>query len=572
MVKNWIKGIDYPEWGDNTAYLTTMSNGYVKDNETPKNVYLRIAKTASEHLNRPDLEERIFNAIWNNWLCPSTPIMANFGRDKGLPISCFGSHIPDDLGEIFRKVREVALMNKYGGGTSGNFTPVRPAGSPISAGGTSDGIVPFLQVFDSTKEASKQLPVRRGAFAAYLDIEHRDFWDFIKINDNEGSDKNRTYMSIQNAVNISDAFMNDLTNENLEKIKQVVRSRKKKGVPYIMFKDNVNNQRWWKDILPHLIVNHSNLCIEIALPNDANHSFVCCLLSVNLLKYDEWKDTDVIELGIYLLDAVITEFNKKASKIDGLEDAVRFAEKSRALGLGVLGWHSFLQSKDLPFNSWSSSYWNKTIFKQIHDQALLATQKLAKEYGEPEWLKGTGRRNLTTTAIAPTVSNSQYSNCLIGNDLSQGIEPLDSNYFSNGTAKGLFFVKNTFLTKKLIELNKNTPEVWDSILKRKGSVQHLDFLSKDDKEVFLTWREINQQGIIEQAAERQKYIEQGQSLNLAFTPDVPERYVLELIKLAHKLGLKSLYYHRSESGITAQTIDNLSKQEYKIEECLSCEG
>jgi ribonucleoside-diphosphate reductase alpha chain len=308
-------------------------------------------------------------------------------------------------------------------------------------------------------------------------------------------------------------------------------------------------------------------CNEIYLPTDKSHSFVCCLSSLNLLKYKQWKDwkgennKSLVELAIYFLDAVMEDFIIKAKQIKGMSDAVRFAEKSRALGLGVLGWHSFLQSEMIPIESLQAKSWNKIIFKDIHTKALEATKQLAVEYGEPEWLVGTGRRNLTLEAIAPTVSNAKLSG-----GLSQGIEPYEANYYTDNDSKGSYAVKNPFLEKLLIQKNKNNQEIWNEINDNKGSVQTLDFLTDEEKSVFKTFREINQMELVKQASERQPYIEQGQSLNLAFFYDAPAKWIYDVHYEAWKAGLKGLYYLRSQSALSNSNISNLYTN------CISCEG
>lgn len=559
--KNWTVGLDYPEWGNNELYLQTITNGYLFGDETPKQAYIRVSTKAALLLNRIDLKQEFFDILWKGWLCLSSPVLANFGLERGLPISCFNSYYSDDMYEINRKNLEIAMMSKNGGGTSANVSAIRPNGATISSGGTTDGIIPFLKQLDSTIKASKQFPVRRGACAVYLDITHKDYRDFLMINEGMG-DPDRFQMKLSQGAIISDDFMNSLdTNQENKKLWiETMQRRVKRGMPYTMFKDNANNQKWWKGILDIPEINSSNLCNEIYLPSDKNHSFVCCLSSLNITKYEEWKNTNLVELAIYFLDAVMEEFIIKAKKIKGLDDAVRFAEKSRALGLGILGFCSFLQSKMIPFESIEANAWNKIIFKDIHEKGLIATKKLAQEYGEPEWLKGTGRRNLTLEAIAPTVSNAKLSG-----GLSQGIEPYESNIFTDNDSKGSYVIKNKYLEALLESKGKNTSEVWEKINEDKGSVYGLDFLTNEEKFVFKTAREINQMEIVNQAAIRQQYIEQGQSLNLFFAYDAPAKFINEVHIKAWKSGLKGLYYFRSQSALNS-TISNV------YSDCISCEG
>lgn len=559
--KGWKLGIDYPEWGNNKLYLQTIQGGYLVGNETPKQAYMRVAHSAATHLNKPELADKFFNIIWKGWLGLSTPVLSNMGTKRGLPISCFGSFVEDSLYEINRKIMEIAILSKSGGGTSANFSSVRPSGSIISGGGTSDGVIPFLKQLDSTVKASKQLPVRRGACAVYLDIEHKDYDDFLKIRKGQG-DPDRQQMRLHQGAIIKDDFMNQMIAGDPEKRKlwgETLKWRIERGEPYLTFITNARNQAWWKNKLNIPDIENCQLCAEIFLPSDKDHTYVCCLSSLNLAKWDEYKDTDTIQLSIWFLDAVIQEFIEKAKEIKGIEDAVRFAEKSRAVGLGVLGLHTHLQSKMIPLESIQARSINKIIFKKIHEQTLIATKKLAEEYGEPEWLKDTGRRNLTLEAIAPTRSNSK----LCGG-ISQGIEPVDANIYVDNDAKGSHVRKNDLLQKLLRSIGKDSAETWNSINAAKGSVQHLDFLTDEQKQVFKTFREINQMELVQQAADRQKYIEQGQSLNLAFAYDAPAKWVNQVHIKAWELGLKSLYYYRSQSVL------NASNDLYQ--ECISCEG
>lgn len=560
-IKGWKVGVDYPEWGNNEFYLQTIQGGYLDGDETPKQAYERVSCAAAEKLNKPELKDKFFNIIWNGWLCLSTPVLSNMGTERGLPISCFGSYVEDSLYEINRKNMEIAILSKNGGGTSANFDSVRPAGSPISGGGTSDGIIPFLKQLDSTVKASKQLPVRRGACATYINIEHKDYKDFLLIRKGQG-DADRQQMRLHQGAIITDSFMKDMLAGDKEKRElwaETMKWRIERGEPYLTFIDNANNQAWWKGILDLPSIKNPQLCAEIFLPSDMYHTYVCCLSSLNLYKWDEFKDTDTIQLAIWFLDAVIQEFIDKAKLIKGIEDAVRFAEKSRAVGLGALGYHSYLQSKMIPLESIEARAHNKLIFEKIHKEALIATKDLAKEYGEPEWLKDTGRRNLTLEAVAPNRSSSK-----LAGGVSQSIEPIDANIYTDNDAKGSYVRKNPILKDLLSNLNKDLPEVWNSINAAKGSVQHLDFLNEEQKLVFKTFREVNQLELVRQAADRQKFIEQGQSLNLAFAYDAPAKWINQVHIKAWELGIKSLYYYRSQSVL------NASNDLYQ--ECLACEG
>ena len=565
----WKVNEDFPEWANNSLYLTTIKGGYLLENETPKEAYVRISKHAANILNKPELEEKFFNIFWNGWLIPSTPVAANFGTELALPISCFSGVLADSLYDINRKNLEMAMLSKYGGGTAYDFSQIRPIGSPIKngKGGSSDGIIPFMKQFDSTIIASKQAKVRRGAVAVYLNSEHKEYMDFLEIREPKG-DINRQCHNIHQGAIFTDDFMNKVVEKNGKEREiwvETLKKRVKTGEPYCMFIDNANKilPEYWKN--NDLSIKHSNLCSEIFLPTDENHTLVCCLSSLNLIKFEEWKDTDTVFLSIMFLDAVIQDFiNKgKTDEYKGIQDSVRFAEKSRALGLGALGWHSFLQSKMIPFISIEANSWTNIIFSHIKQESEKATNYLAKEYGEPEWCKGTGRRNLTLLAIAPNRSSSK-----LAGGSSQGIEPLAANIYMDDDAKGLHIRRNIYLEQLLESKEKNIPQVWDQISEDRGSVANIRCLTSEEKNVFKTFKEINQLELVRQAAIRQKYIDQGQSLNLAFFQDAPAKFINQVHIEAWKSGLKSLYYFRSESILRADS----KEQRDLYSECLMCEG
>lgn len=565
----WKVGIDFPEWGNNALYLTTIKGGYLLDGETPKDGYIRVSSRAAELLNKPQLQEKFFDILWKGWLIPSTPVMANLGTDVALPISCFSSHVGDSMYEIYRKNLEMAMLSKYGGGTAYDFSGIRPLGAKIKdgRGGSSDGIIPFIKSFDSTILASKQGKTRRGAVAIYLNAEHGEFKEFLEVREPKG-DVNRQSHNIHQGAIFTDEFMNKVIEKNGKEREiwlETLKKRVKTGEPYTMFIDNANNAvpEWWKQ--NNLKIRHSNLCSEIFLPTDETHTLVCCLSSLNLVKFDEWKDTDTVYLSTMFLDAVMEDFIQKGTSDEykGIEDAVRFAIKSRALGLGALGWHSFLQSKMIPFISIEANAWTNIIFKHLKDESERATFDMAKEYGEPEWCKGTGRRNLTLLAIAPNRSSSK-----LAGGYSQGVEPLAANLYMDDDAKGLHIRRNPFLEQLLESKGKNLPQVWDAISEDKGSVVNVRCMSAEEKAVFKTFKEINQLELVRQAGIRQRYIDQGQSLNLAFFSDAPAKFINQVHIEAWKLGLKSLYYLRSESVLRADT----KQQRDLYSECIMCEG
>ena len=471
--------------------------------------------------------------------------------------NCFGSYITDDLNGIFDTVSEVAMMNKLGGGTSGYFGAIRARGSEITAGGKSNGSFSFLQIFDKVVSVVNQNGIRRGMFAGYMDIDHADIDEWVDIH-TEGNPVQDIYWG----VNVTNSFIEKVKNgdkaaRNLWA--KILSVKTATGIPYLHFIDNVNENKADVYLDKNMKIHASNMCMEISLPSSADESFVCCLMSMNLLHYDQWKDTDAVKTAVYFLDAVMTEFIEKAKVIPKMEKAVRFAERHRALGLGVLGWHSYLQSKMIPFDGFEAMMHNAEIFKHIREQSYQGSKELAELLGEPELLKGYGRRNTTLMAVAPTKSSS-----FILGQVSQGVEPIKANLFIKDTAKVKTVFKNPFLEKLLIERDKDTPEIWESINKAGGSVAHLDFLTPREKEVFKTFEEINQMSIIQQAAQRQKFIDQGQSINLSIHPDTPLKDINALYLQAMELGVKGIYYQFSKSA--AQSFNR------ELLQCSACEA
>jgi ribonucleoside-diphosphate reductase alpha chain len=562
----WKSGVDYPEWM-NEVSLATISNGYLLPDENPKKAYRRVADAVAKRLDRPDLANKFFKYMWKGWLNLASPVLSNTGTDKGLPISCFGIDTPDSIRGIGLTNAELMRLTSLGGGVGIGLGRVRGRGKKIANGdtGNSEGIVPWAKIYDSTIIATNQGSVRRGAASVNLDINHTDIKEFLRIRRPQG-DPNRQCLNLHQCVSIDDKFMQRLEHRDPEAKElwvEILKSRVETGEPYIMFKDNINNANPPAYVKNNLEVTMTNICSEIALHTDEEHSFVCCLSSLNITKYDEWKDTDLVETAIYFLDGVLEEFLVKTNGKDSLIRAHRSAKKGRALGLGVLGWHSFLQAKGLPFNSIASTSWTNRIFSQIKTQAEAASRKLAEEYGEPIWCKGTGMRNTHLIAIAPTVSNSTISG-----GVSAGIEPIPANVYTFNSSKGTFIRKNPVLEKYLEDRGHNTEEVWQQILKDRGSIANLpeDIMPFDDKEVFLTFAEINQLALVEQASVRQKYVDQAQSLNLAFDPGDSPKFINLVHQTAWKLGLKTLYYLRTDSVINGDIGSRTS------EDCLSCDG
>ena len=471
--------------------------------------------------------------------------------------NCFGSYITDDLNGIFDTVSEVAMMNKLGGGTSGYFGAIRARGSEITAGGKSNGTFSFLQIFDKVVSVVNQNGIRRGMFAGYIDIDHADIEEWVDIH-TEGNPVQDIYWG----VNVTNSFIEKVKNgdkaaRNLWA--KILSVKTATGIPYLHFIDNVNENKADVYLDKNMKIHASNMCMEISLPSSADESFVCCLMSMNLLHYDQWKDTDAVKTAVYFLDAVMSEFIEKARVIPKMEKAVRFAERHRALGLGVLGWHSYLQSHMIPFDGFEAMMKNAEIFKHIREESYQGSKELAELLGEPELLKGYGRRNTTLMAVAPTKSSS-----FILGQVSQSVEPIKANLFIKDTAKVKTVFKNPFLEKLLIERDKDTPEVWESINKAGGSVAHLDFLTPREKDVFKTFEEINQMSIIQQAAQRQQFIDQGQSINLSIHPDTPLKDINALYLQAMELGVKGIYYQFSKSA--AQSFNR------ELLQCSSCEA
>jgi len=581
----WERGVDYPEWGNTEVYLKTISKGYCLANETPRDAYWRVSTTVANRLKRPELAEKFFKYIWKGWLNLATPVLSNTGTERGLPISCFGIDVADSINDIGNKNWELMLLAKHGGGVGICHNQIRPAGSDITDNGTSDGVVPFIKINDSTILATNQGAVRRGAASTNLNIEHGDFWEWLEIREPKG-DINRQCLNMNQCVIISDKFMRRIEEGDREarrRYSAVLQKRRQTGQPYIMYRGNVNKQNPEAYKKNGLKVFMTNICSEITLHSDENHSFVCCLSSLNLSKYDEWKNTNLIYDATWFLDGVLEEFIQKAKFMRGMENAVRTAEKGRALGLGVLGWHTYLQQRGIAFEGLQAQFETRNIFSQIKIESERASRALAEAYGEPLWCRDTGFRNSHLRAIAPTVSNSK-----LAGGISAGIEPVPANIYTDQSAKGTFIRKNPILEKYLKEINHDNKKVWDKILADGGSVQDLKFLEEwcfvrgelmkcknvpefeeatPFKDVFKTFKEINQLELVKQAGIRQQYVDQAVSLNLAFPKEASPKWINQVHMEAWKQGIKTLYYMRTESvlrgDIAATAMDP---------DCLSCDG
>ena len=545
-----------------------LSRGYLTEGVTPEGRVRFIADKAEEILGIEGFADKFYDYMDKGYYSISSPVWSNFGIAKGLPISCFGSYLEDNMGGILYTQAEVGMMSKFGGGTSGYFGDLRHRGAPITDNGESSGSVHFMKLFETIIDVVSQGSTRRGRFAPYLPISHPDIEEFLKIG-TEGD----PIQELTHGVTVSDEWMESMIAGDTEKRAlwaKLIQRRVEIGYPYIFFTDTVNNNTVdvYKD--KGLKIHHSNLCSEIALPNNEEWSFVCNLSSMNVLYYDEWKDTDAVETMVFFLDAVMTDFIDKLEALRDsdkhedcmaftfMEKAYKFAVDNRALGLGALGWHSYLQSKMIPFESMDATKLNAQVFKLIQTKAHAASTELAKIYGEPAVLKGYGRRNTTLTAIAPTTSSA-----FILGQVSQSIEPIWSNNYVKDVAKSKVTIKNVYLEEVLEKLGKNNRDVWNDIRNHDGSVQHLDFLSDHEKEVFKTFSEIDQYVVLDQAAIRQQFVDQSQSLNIMVNPTVSAKEINELYLFAWNNGVKSLYYQHST---------NAAQQFSKDKLCIVCEA
>jgi len=549
---------DEPFYWLNENSREFLREGYLLAGVEPEERIRQIAERAEEILDEDGFADKFYEYMGRGYYSLASPVWANFGLDRGLPISCFGSHMEDSMESILYTQAEVGEMTKLGGGTSGYFGELRPRGSPITNNGKSNGSYSFTQLFDTIINVVSQGETRRGQFAGYIDVEHDDLEEWLNIK-TEGDPVQDIYYG----VIIGDEWFQAMIDGDAEKREtwaKIIETRINIGVPYIVFRDNMNEGKpqVYKD--KGYEINASNLCTEIALPATPDESFVCCLSSMNALHFDEWKETDAVETLTRFLDAVMDEFIQKADGVQFMERPVRFAKRHRAIGIGVLGWHSYLQKNMIPFDSMEAMQKNEQVFRTIKEHSYEASAELAEEFGEPAVVEGYGRRNATTMAVAPTKSSS-----VILGQVSPSVEPLKSNYFVRDGAKLKATQKNRFLEALLAERGTDTREVWDSIAAKDGSVQHLDFLTDEEKEVFKTFSEIPQMAIINQAAQRQKHIDQAQSINVSIDPsEVSVKQINQLYISAWKKGIKSLYYQHSVNAAQKFSQDLL--------ECKACES
>ena len=574
--------------------IKTLEDRYLVEGETsPQDAFARAARTFADD---EEHAQRLYDYASKLWFMFSTPVLSNGGTSRGMPISCFLNYVEDSRGGITGHYTENAFLSSVGGGVGGCWNDVRSVGSKTSAGSESTGVIPFLKVVDAEMLAFSQGVTRRGSYAAYLDISHPEIEEFLDIRKPTGGDVNRKSTNLHHAVTVSDEFMElieqatrtegfddswELIDPHSKEVTKTVsaktlwvkliQNRVETGEPYIMFKDTV------QDALPQfqkdagLQVHHSNLCSEITLATDSERTAVCCLSSVNLEEYDEWKDNEqFIPDLVRMLDNVLEHFIQNAP--DELYRAKVSAEKERSIGLGAMGFHAYLQRHNIPFESVLAKGANNRMFTRIKKEAVRATRQLADERGEcPDGI-GFGVRNAHLLAVAPNASSS-----IICGNTSPSIEPYRANAFTQKTKSGSSLLKNEYLEHALDEIDQNTDEVWKSIITNRGSVQHLDFLDDYTKDVFKTAVEIDQKWIIEFAGDRQKHICQSQSLNVFFPADVSKQELHAVHMMAWKQKVKTLYYLRSEAMKRAETISDEALRQYMFDSidegaCLACEG
>jgi ribonucleoside-diphosphate reductase alpha chain len=566
---NWIKGKHYPEWM-NEIGLSMISKGYLLPDEDVYGAFKRVSRAAAKRLKRKDLQPFFYEAMVKNWLCLASPVLSNLGTERGMPISCFGIDTDDSIEGIALANSELMRLSSQGGGVGIGVSRIRGRGKTISGNGVSEGVVPWVKIYDSTILATNQGSVRRGAASVNLNINHPDIEEFLMIRRPKG-DVNRQCLNMHQCVVINDVFMNRVEEKEPKALKlwgEILKTRLETGEPYIMFEDNVNNANPEAYKKNNLHVSMTNICSEISLYTDELHSFICCLSSLNLARWDEWKEyrfennMTLPELTCWFLEGVLQEFIDRSKNIRFMENTYRSASKGRAIGIGVLGWHTFLQEKNIPFAGLQANSYTRLIFDFIEKEALKASRDQAIEYGEPEWCKGTGMRHTHHLAIAPTVSNAHISG-----GVSPSIEPIPANVYNLKTAKGTFIKRNPTLERLLESKGYNIDSVWEQIARDKGSVMGLPdyILTDEEKEVFLTFKEINPYEVVRQNGIRQKYVDQAISLNLTFDPSDSPKYISDVHKLAWKEGIKTLYYMRSESILRG---DNISRDD----NCVACEG
>ena len=562
-------------------YLLRAANGEICENI--QTFYARVATGIAR--GDAAFAQELYDIMSKYWFLPATPTLMNIGTSKGLPISCFLNTVPDTLEGIFDVYRENAFLAKFGGGIGTDWSQLRGQNAPLKASGLrSSGVIPFLKIMDSETIAISRNSTRRGAAAAYLRIDHPDIEDFLEIRKPTGGDMDRKCLNLNNGVVITDEFMKaveenrtyDLIDPHYKTVtksldaremwRRLLKMRAETGEPYLVFIDTVNKALPEHHQKLGLTVRQSNLCTEIVLPTDETRTAVCCLGSMNLEKYDEWKDKydHIAYLCVKALDNNLETFCEMADPVE-YKKAINSVKHERSIGLGVMGYHGYLMSKMIPFESLQARMLNKQIFEHMQKCALAASEKLGQERGLP--LDGGTRRNSYVTSIQPTASTA-----FLCQQATPCIEPISGNAYLQKTLSGSFLVKNKYLEQLLASKGLNTSEVWKQIIADKGSAQYLQGLTDEEKIVFRTAYEMNMREIVQQAADRQPFISQAQSLNLFFPLPLSGKYLDEVHMLAWKTGVKSLYYLRSAAPIEADRIDvKVQKRDLANEECAVCQ-
>lgn len=533
-----------PDWYSTGGWQMFKSKYLYNTNRAVRGQFERIAKTAAKHIpHLPQAEDKFFEMLWKGWLSPSTPVLANMGTDRGMPVSCSGTVVEDSVDGFYSNLHEVAILTKYGFGTASDLSNIRARGSSISVGGKASGVVPVIREHVSAMRNIAQGTARRGAWACYLDIEHGDFNEVCDMLLKDPDDLNIGWK-------LKQSFINRLNNKDEEALNRFQRAMKVKlvtGKGYFFFPDKANAKRPEMYIDKDMFINSPQLCAEIMLFNDFDHTYTCVLSSMNAAKWEEWKDTDTPYWATIFLDCVASEFIEKAKGINGLEKAVRFTEKGRALGLGLCGLHTLFMQKMISFESFDAHILSQQISSKIWSDAKNASKVLALQLGEPEWCKGYGVRNTHLIAIAPTKSTA-----LLVGGISEGINPDPAMSFTQMTSAGEVDRLNPILLnlmkKKDVYSKKHVQEITDNY----GSVQSVSWLTDEEKEVFKTAFEINQKAIIRLASARSKYIDQWQSLNLFFSADEEPKWISEVHEEAfNDPNILALYYIYTQAGVQA---------------------
>lgn len=539
-----------PEWYTTAAWQMFKQKYLYGTDQAVKGQFKRIAKTAAKHVEKvyPEAEDKFFDLLWKGWLSPSTPVLSNMGTDRGMPVSCSGTTIEDSIDGFYSNLHEVAILTKNGFGTASNLSDIRPRGSTISSGGKSNGVLPVIKEHVNAMRSVSQGNTRRGSWAAYLDIEHADFYEVINHLMQDPDDLNIGWTIRQSFIDKLNAGDKD----SIERFQKAMKTKMILGKGYFFFIDKANAKRPATYVDKGMFINNTQLCSEIILFNDKEHTYTCVLSSMNAAKFNEWKETDAVYWATIFLDCVAEEFIRKAKNIHGLEKAVRFTEKSRALGLGLCGLHTLFMQERLPFEGFEAHMLSQDISSLIHKEAKRASIEMAETLGEPEWCKGYGIRNTHLIAIAPTKSTA-----LLMGGISEGINPDPAMTFVQSTAAGEIDRLNPVLLDLMKSKGIYNKSNIQSITDKQGSVQHVDWLSLEEKAVFKTAFEINQKSVLRLASARARYIDQWQSLNLFFAADESPAWIAEVHKEAFEdPNILALYYIYTQAGVQASKGDS----------------